>query len=129
MSQQENIHNSLEKSVFIVGLLIIGSVIGYLTYLTFQDRKRPPLLVVTSYYEPNMTDYSFQVTVENLGEETAANANIKMSLYQNGKIVETGILNINYIPIESSETGWIVFDRERQLTDSLVLSSMTFLKP
>ena len=122
-------HNPLEKVVFVAGLIIIAALFGYLGYLIFSERKQPPHLVVTTAYKPNMRDYAYEIRVKNFGEETATSANIKFSLYQEGKVTESGTLTINYVPIKSTETAWIVFHRKRKATDSLVVSSITYLKP
>lgn len=129
MGQKENSHNAIEKVVFVTGLLLIGGVIGYLVYLTFQEKKEPPHLVITTVYKPGMAGYAYEVTVRNSGEETASDAHIQFALYQKGKVVENGTISLDYVPVQSTETGWIVFQRKKQSQDSLVVSSITFLKP
>ena len=127
--EKEQGHNILERTVFVVGLAILVGLLSYLVYMASQERTKPPRLVITSAYQPNMQDYAFKVKVKNFGEETAVNANIKMSLYQNGKSVASGTANISFVPVNSEETTWFVFHQERKPTDSLVVTSVTYVKP
>ena len=122
-------HNALEKVVFTAGLLIVASIFVYLGNLIIEERNQPPHLIVRTAYRPGMHNYSYEVKVINTGEETATNANIRLSLYQEGEVVESGTISINYVPVQGTETAWIVFHRRRQATDSLVVSSITYLKP
>ena len=127
--EKQSGHNYIERAVFIFGLVTLIGLLSYLIYIASQERSEPPRLVITSAYQPNMQDYSFKVKVKNFGEETAENANIKMSLYQDGKSVASGTANISFVPVNSEETAWFVFHQKRKPTDSLVVSSVTYVKP
>lgn len=122
-------HNIVEKIVFSFGLIFLLSLTGYLSFLMYKSKSKPPELQVVSIYKPEMRNYAFEVEIRNTGEETATNAQIKLSLYQDGKAVESGTLNIDYVPVKSKETAWIAFKRKRKSTDSLVVSSLTYVKP
>ena len=122
-------HNFVEVSTFIVGLAVILSLVGFLVYQIYQKEETPPALYVTSTYQPDMENYGFKVDVENKGEETAAAVNIKLSLYQEGEAVDDGTITIQYVPVKSKETSWIVFHTGRKAGDSLVVSSITYIKP
>ena len=122
-------HNYIEHAVFVFGLVTLIGLLSYLIYIASQERSEPPRLVITSAYQPDMQDYSFKVKVKNFGEETAENANIKMSLYQDGKSVASGTTTIHFVPVNSEETVWFVFQQKRKPTDSLVVSSVTYVKP
>lgn len=120
-------HSKIEKVVFGTGLIIILSIMGYLVY-EMGGPKHPPQLKVTSNYEPGMEHYGFEVVVQNLGEQSAAKANIQLKLYQDGKAVENGTLSFAYVPKKSRQKGWVVFYQEREPTDSLVVASITFIQ-
>lgn len=77
----------------------------------------------------NFSNYTFRLIVTNRGEETATNANLQFTLYQGGKARESGTVNLSYVPIQSEQIGWMVFERERQRGDSLVLSFISYLQP
>jgi len=122
-------HNFIENGTFVVGLLILLALISYLVYQISQDKKSPPEIQVTTSYQTAMDNYAFEVTVENNGGESAEAVNIKLSLYQEGEAVEDGTMDIQYVPVKSKETGWIVFHSDRKTGDSLVVSSVTYMKP
>lgn len=130
MGQHKKIHfNTVERITFLMGLAVLVSIIIYLTFLISQHRTDPPQLVITTKYQPAMAHNAYEIRVENEGEETAVNASINLSLYQDGKSVETSTVNINFVPIESEEVAWIVFYSKRKPSDSLVISSVTYVKP
>lgn len=129
MNQHKKAHNTVERITFLIGLAVLIAIIFYLTYLITESKNEPPQLVITSTYMPTMAHYGFEVKVKNEGEETAENASIKLSLYQDGRSVETGTVNIAYVPVSSEETAWIVFHTKRKPSDSLVVSSLTYVEP
>ena len=127
--EKKNRHNNIERAVFCFGLLTLIALLSYLIFIASQERSNPPQLLITTAYEPDMQNYSFKIKVKNFGEETAENANIKMSLYQNGKVVASGTANIHFVPVNSEEIAWMVFHQKRKPTDSLVLTSVTYINP
>ncbi|MGB7786450.1 MAG: hypothetical protein WBL27_10140 [Salinimicrobium sp.] len=129
MGNEKQQSNTVEKITFIAGVVILLVILGYLGWQTFKGRSQPPHLVVNTKYEPSMDKYAFSVHVKNDGEETAEAANIKFDLYQDGKSVDKVTLQLKYVPIHSEESAWVVFNRTRKPTDSLVVTSMTFVKP
>jgi uncharacterized protein (TIGR02588 family) len=122
MNQNKKDHNPIERITFFMGLAVLAAIFSYLIYQLTQEKKDPPQLVVTSTYQPTMAHYGFEVRVRNKGEETAENASIKLSLYQDGKAVETGTINTAFVPVKS--TTWIVIHTQRKPSDSLVVSSL-----
>ena len=125
----EKRHNTVETITFIVGLLLILPLIGFLIYQISTKKKAPPQLQITSLYQPQMEDYGFRVEVENTGEESAEAVNIKLALYQEGEVADDGEISIQYVPVKSKETAWIVFHTRKKPGDSLVVSSVTYVKP
>lgn len=131
MTPNKKKYNIIEKTTFTFGILVTLGLLSYLVFqLINQDRKsNPPQLVITTSYEPKLSHYTFKVVVENIGGETAEEANIQLSLYQEGKPVEKGTINILYVPIKSKETSWVIFHTEKKLNDSLVISSVSYVQP
>ena len=129
MSENKNGHNTLEKTVFGFGLFFIILLVGYLVYELQQDKKKPPQLHVTSSFQPDMRFIAYKIKVENKGEETAEAANIQFDLYDNGKVVQSGTVGIDYVPPKSTETGWISFHGRTKRADSLVVATVTYIKP
>lgn len=122
-------HNTVEIITFIAGMVVLLSVLGFLIYQMQQKKSSPPELYITSTYQPSMKGYAFKLQVENKGEESAEAVSIKLSLYQEGEAVEDGTVNIQYVPVKSKETAWIVFHTDRKSGDSLVVASVTYVKP
>ena len=131
MTKDKKKFNTLEKITFTFGLIVTLGLLVFLIYQIYsQDSKsNPPELVITSSYEPKISPYAYKVVVENIGEETAEEANIQLSLYQQGKEVAKGAINIMYVPVKSKETAWIVFHTRKKPGDSLIVSSVTYVKP
>lgn len=129
MANKKQQSNAVEKTTFIGGVIVLLAIFGYLGWQTFKEKSQPPHLVVQSSYEPSMKNYAFRVHVKNDGEETAEAANIKFDLYQDGKPVDKVTLQLSYVPVHSEESAYVVFNRTRKPTDSLVVTSMTFVKP
>ena len=124
---KDKVHfNGVQLTVFILGALLILGLIGYLSYKAVKLDKRPPQPEVTAVYQSDLPAYTYRVKVENKGGETASNMNLKMTLYQDGKSKESGTFSISYLPINSEQVGWMVFETQRKSTDSLVVSSLTF---
>lgn len=129
MENKKNKHNLLEKTTFYLGLLILSLLIGYLIFDLNTQKNLPANLEVITRYEPSLPHYTFKVETTNLGHETASSVNIGFDLYQNGEITEDAVLTINYVPRESKEEGWVIFRKTPKPSDSLVITSVSFLKP
>ena len=129
MDKQKISHNVLEKATFTFGLIVLITLFSYLISEMFGPKKAPPLLVVTTSYDPNLQGYAFKVTTENLGEQSVANANVSLALYQEGKKVNTATVNYGYLPLNSTETAWTFFNTVKKTGDSLVVSSISFSSP
>lgn len=129
MSKNKRKHNPIEKTVFVLGIFSLTLLVGYLVYEVQQDKNMPPELYVTSTFQPEMGFVAYKIKVENKGEETAEAANLKFDLYDRGKVVQSGILGFDYVPPKSTETGWISFYGRTERADSLLISSVTYVKP
>lgn len=126
---KEKGHNSVERITFVFGLLVIASLLTFLIYQLTQKSGKPPQLIVTSTYQADLEPYGFEIQVVNKGDQTAENAVISLDLYQNDSIIASGSLEMNYVPVKSKETAWIVFNQSRMPNDSLVVSSVSYVKP
>ena len=130
MNFNNKVHfNSIQLVVFSLGVLFILGIIGYLSYNAVKMDGKPPQPEVTADYMPDLPDYTYRVKVRNKGQETATNLSLKMTLYQDGKIKESGSFTIAYLPIQSEQVGCMVFDTARKPTDSLVVTTITYLRP
>ena len=121
-------HQPIEKIVFGFGLIIILAIFGYLIFQATWKESGPPQLSLTSFPDSKMANNAFEVHVKNTGKQTAVNASIKVSLFQNGKSVESSTLSFDYIPTHSEVRGWAVFTSKHTPSDSLAVSSLGFIQ-
>ena|SRR5690554_3729087 len=129
MEKQKTSHNAVEKTSFILGVVVLLALISILIYQMVEREETPPNLEITIIEEPATDNYGFKLEVENSGGESAEAANIKLSLYQEGIAVEDGTVAIQYVPVKSKKTAWIVFHTKKKAGDSVVVSSVTYVQP
>lgn len=122
-------HNLLEKITFYLGLIILLLLVSYLIFDFNKQKDLPADLEIVTSYIPSMPHYTFKVEATNIGHETASSVHIGFDLYQKGQMVDKAILTLNYVPRESTEEGWIIFRKTRMPSDSLVITSVSFLGP
>ncbi len=121
--------NYLERSTFIAGLLILVFLFGYLSLQMTKKQHLPPTIEVAVSPAFINDKNSYEIMIQNTGEESAQAINIQFELYQEGKVAGNAVMVIDYLPSKSKETGWIVFEQDKKLFDSLVVNSITYLKP
>ena len=110
---KDKVHfNGVQLTVFILGALLILGLIGCLSYEAVKLDNRPPQPEVTTVYQPDLPAYTYRIKVKNKGAETATNMNLKMTLYQDGKSKESGTFSISYLPVNSEQIGWMVFEKK-----------------
>lgn len=129
MEKQKTSHNAVEKISFVLGVVVLLALISILIYQMVQKKETPANLEITLLEEPSMENYGFKLEIENSGGESAESANINLSLYQEGMAVENGTVTFQYVPVKSKKTAWIVFHTSKKEGDSVVVSSVTYLKP
>ena len=129
MDTQKEERNLLEKITFYFGLFILLLLIGYLVYQGSSREEKPPKIEVSAFFQPQGQENIYKVEIRNNGQETAQFVNIRFDLYQQGKLAESAVLEINFVPVQSKEEGWISFSRKRGPSDSLVVGAKTYLKP
>ena len=121
--------NALEKTIFVFGVAILISLVGYLSYQWSTKISGSPSLEVEAFYDSSFELNTYEVIITNKGNETATAVNIEFDLYQNGKFAKSGVLEVDYIPKHSQEKGWVSFSNAKTPYDSLAIGSITFLKP
>lgn len=129
MEKNRTKHNLLEKITFYLGLIIILLLVGYLIFDFNKQQDLPADLEIVTSYQPSMPNYTYKVETTNIGHETASSVHIGFDLYQNGQMVEKAVLTLNYVPRESTEEGWVIFRKTPLPSDSLVITSVSFLRP
>lgn len=129
MENQKKERNSLEKITFVIGLIILVLLVGYLSYQWSTRKEQPPKLEISAFFEPSLPQNTYKVEITNNGQETAQSVNIQFDLYQEGKLSESAVMELDYVPVKSKEEGWISFSHKRMSSDSLVVGTRSFLKP
>jgi len=129
MENNGNKHNILEKVTFYLGLFILLLLVSYLIFDFNKQKDLPAELEIVTTYMPSMPNYTYKVETTNTGHETASSVHIGFDLYQKGQMVEKAVLTFDYVPRESTEEGWIIFRKTRIPSDSLVITSVSFLGP
>lgn len=128
-NQEKKENNIIEKVIFYLGLLILLVLLGYLSFQWSTKENKPPSLEIVTTHDPSFDRYTFRVETKNTGAETAKSVNISFNLYQRGKLAESSVLEIDYVPVRSIEQGWVSFSKTRKPSDSLTIGSISFLKP
>lgn len=118
----------LENIVFYVGLLIITGLVSYLIFQSFQDKNLPPDLKI-SIASMASKECAFKVMVENKGGTSAKDVNIVFNLFQMDEKTESSTVSIDYMPVDSKKTLWVVFKKSTSDCGSLRVGSLAFLKP
>ena len=129
MEENKIKHNLLEKITFYLGLLILLLLVSYLIFDFNKQKDLPADLEIVTSHMPSMPHYTYKVETTNKGHETASSVHIDFDLYQNGQMAEKAVLTFNYIPRESTEEGWVIFRKTPMPSDSLVVTSVSFLRP
>lgn len=121
--------NILEKITFITGSITLLLLFSFLAFQIIYGENKPPELFVTLLEEKSSGNGRYKVQVENKGQETATTTRIVFDLYQEGKVAAKAELQIDYVPINSKEEGWIVFPGQESPADSIVINSLSYLEP
>lgn len=132
MEKSKTKHNIIEKVIFGVGVIVLLALCGYLILEIIRQSKsedKAPRIEVSTSHKPNMDAYTFEVEVENSGNESAEDVHLQMQLYQNGEAAETGTVTFKYVPLKSKRSAFIVFSKNRSSSDSLVVITKTFNRP
>jgi uncharacterized protein (TIGR02588 family) len=101
--------NSLEWTVFGVGLILVMATLGYLVREAFTTGSRPPELVV-HLGAPRAVTEGFQVpvTVVNRGDRVAEGVSVTITLASGAEREET-VLTVAFLPHQSRRQGWVMF--------------------
>ncbi len=112
--------NWLEWSVFSFGLTLILALIAYLTFAAVTIGNDPPIVEVeVGAAQPRNGTYVVPVTLRNLGDRTAESVVVEVALVQGGTDIETAELTIDFLPRQSTRSGWVTFSTNPAAADSI----------
>ncbi|TPE46392.1 hypothetical protein [Pontibacter mangrovi] len=122
--------NWFEWLVFSVGLLLVLSIIGYLVYQTYHRKTSSPDLVAESYPDPSRyAPYRYRVVLHNKGGETAEQVKLEVEVQVGGEAIETADLDFPFAPQESMREGWVNFDKDPTLADTVKVKVVSYKRP
>ena len=101
--------NTLEWTVFGVGLILVLATLGYLIREAFTTGSRPPELVVRLGVARAVTEgFQVPVTVVNRGDRVAEAVSVTITLTAKAER-EEAVLSIAFLPHQSRRQGWVTF--------------------
>ncbi|MFC6998340.1 hypothetical protein [Rufibacter roseus] len=107
--------NPLEWIVFGFSVLLILSLLGYLSYKAFTFQDTPPDLRVELTQEKDKLQRNiYRIELVNKGEQTAENVSVEVTLLQNGKEVDKAETLFPLAPKESVQRAWVTFRKPWQ---------------
>ena len=112
--------NRLEWSVFGISLVIILALVGYLAYDAVTMGNAPPIVdVKLGEPQPRDGSYVMSVTLRNLGDETAENVTVEVTLAEGGQDTESAEITIDFLPRQSTRVGWVTFTTDPSTVDKI----------
>ena len=105
-----------EWVTFGVASLVLGTISGLVIYSWSTDGDRPPVLIINRPEPIRAENQQFYIPFEivNNGGETAESVQIIAELKRNGKVEETGDLQIDFLAENEKEKGAFVFTQNPQ---------------
>ena len=102
--------NWLEWTVFAISLALIMATAGALLYESFSSGKKPPdPQIRLGAPRAHQGYFSLPVTVNNRGDETAANVHLEVTLIFPGGETEKGEFDLPYLPRRATREAWVTF--------------------
>lgn len=122
--------NWFEWLVFVVGLLLMLNIIGYLIYQAYTRKPASPDLVAENFPDPGEhAPYRYRIVLHNKGGETAEQVKLKVETQTGGEAVESADIDFPFAPQESKREGWVNFDKDPQLADTVVVKVVSYKRP
>lgn len=103
-----------EWITFSIALLILATLIGLVIYKWFTQKNQPPLLSIIPKSEIRQAPGQFYVpfAITNTGGATAESVQVIAELSINGKIEESGEVQIDFLASDEKQEGAFVFSRD-----------------
>lgn len=105
--------SSAEWVTFSVASFILAIIVSLVVYTWLDDENQPPILSVSQKETLREIDGQFYLPFEivNTGGETAESVQILAELEINGKVVETGEQQIDFLSRGEKEEGAFIFSK------------------
>lgn len=93
-----------------IGLLMLLAVIAFLLYEVATDEGRPPQMTIKiEEITPAGEQYLVQFSIQNSGDETAADVLIEGTLHEGETLIETSEATLTFVPAGSTRKGGLYF--------------------
>ena len=110
--------------------MIILLLVAYLAYDAATLGTEPPVVhVQLGVTERLDAAYLVPVTVQNLGDQTAEDVAIEITLLDGEIEVETAELTIAFLPRQSTRTGWVTFTTDPATVDQIEPHVLGYQEP
>jgi uncharacterized protein (TIGR02588 family) len=112
-TEQQSKRSFAEWVTFGVASFILAIIVSLVGYTWLNDKNQPPIVSVTTKETIRQIDGQFYVSFEvvNTGGDTAESVQIMAELVIDGKVVESGEQQIDFLSSDESEEGAFVFSR------------------
>lgn len=118
----------LEWGVAALGVLLVGSTVGFLLFEALTGGDRPPEVVLRVVAtEPSGEGFLVRLEARNLGDEAAAELNVEGSVERGGRTVETSDLTFDFLPPASAREGGLFFSEDPR--GALSLRALGYREP
>ncbi|MFC3126494.1 hypothetical protein ACFOD4_15630 [Pseudoroseomonas globiformis] len=120
-----------ERLAGLLGLIMLVAVLGILLHQALLRPDTPPgirLEAGTAEALGPGLGYHLPVTAQNLGNQTAASLRVQGEIRREGQVVETSLLEFDYVPDRSQRRGGLFF-REDPRQGELVLRPLGYADP
>lgn len=95
-----------------IGLILVVGAIGFLIYSTVSQTGKPPVLTAKAdSVTANEGGYLVKFSLENKGEENAADVSVEGKLMRGEKEIEPSSTVISYAPSASKQEGGLIFTK------------------
>ena len=122
--------NWLEWAVFIIGLILVISALGYLAYDGATLGDAPPRLEVrTGTPQQHPSNYIIPVSITNHGDQTAEGVQIEVVLLSGGEEKERGEFTVAFVPRGSTREGYVAFQTDPRAAEQIKARVLGYEKP
>ncbi|NEP19370.1 MAG: TIGR02588 family protein [Leptolyngbya sp. SIO4C1] len=121
--QQQVPQSPAEWISFVIAVIILAGVLGGVGYLWASDRKQqPPILEAVTHSDIRQAggQYYVSFTVINTGGETAETVQVVAELRLDGRLIEAGEQQIDFLSSQEEVAGAFIFTQNPQQAELTV---------
>lgn len=124
-TKQENDENRrtpfLEWVFAVIGLVLVVGVVGFLIYEISTDEGKPAnLSVKIEQIIPNDKGFQVKFTLENTGDETAADVTVEGEIKKDAESLEKSDVTVDYVPSHSEKKGGMFFTEDPRSNEFVI---------